>query len=177
MILLTQIESKLEGDFYHQVKNDMEILGISEQIILSTSKEEIKEMLDEKIRMVALEHLLTKARSHSKVRQEIYTHLNGSSYFNDTRFSSTKAKLLFKFRTRMFGVRNNFRNKYSSTLCPLCGTVVDSQEHLFSCKIIRNYHTPSMDYNDIFSDEPEQLLKVSIELEKIVKIREELCPK
>ena len=76
----------------------------------------------------------------------------------------------------MFGVRNNFRNKYSCTLCPLCGLVEDSQQHLFECKIMLNYHTPTTQHDDVYSNDAESLLAVAKDLENLVKIREELIP-
>ena len=176
MILVSQKETKLKGDFYQQVSNDMAKLGITDNLILTSSKGNVKEILSENIQKQAFEYLMTKARNHSKVKHEAYVDLNGGKYFFDNRFTSQKAKLLFMFRTRMFTVRNNFRNNYSSVLCPLCGVVEDSQEHLFYCKIIQNYFIPSTSYDDIFSNDISCLLKVASELEEIVKIREELCP-
>ena len=70
----------------------------------------------------------------SKLRKSIYKDLNGSKYFSDHRFSPELANLVFKFRTRMYNVRNNFRNCYknSDVSCPVCNTGdLDTQEHLF----------------------------------------------
>ena len=154
----------------------MNVLGINEHLILTTSKARVRETLNENVQKEAFDYLIKKAKTHSKVNDEVYEDLNGSQYLFDNRFTSQKAKLLFMFRTRMFGVRNNFRNKYSCTLCPLCGMVEDSQEHLFHCKIVQNYFVPSTSYNNIFSNDVSCLLKVANELEEIVRIREELCP-
>ena len=124
-------------------------------------------------------YLHQKAKLHSKVKHEMYTDMKGSSYFFDPRITSDKAKLIFQFRTRMYGVRNNFRNKYVCTLCPLCGQVEDSQEHLFQCHVISNYRIHNIataTYEDIFSNDVECLLRVVKDVQEVIKIREELCP-
>ena len=125
-----------------------------------------------KIQREALNHLKRKATAHSKIQEELYNDLHGKDYFFDRRITDSKAKLLFQFRTRMYGVRNNFRNMYSSILCPLCGKAEDSQEHLFECDIFQNYETISIGYEDLFSDDIEKLIKVTSQLEKLVKVRE-----
>ena len=130
---MSQKEIELEGDFYQQVGNDMNLLNITEEMIESNSKEKFRKIIDDNVRRAAYVFLLAKATGHSKVNHIMYTDLKGSVYFYDHRFTSQSAKLVFKFRTRMFGVRNNFRNKYSCTLCPLCGLVEDSQQHMFDC--------------------------------------------
>ena len=97
---------------------------------------------------------------------------------HDARFTPDLVNLLFKFRTRMFHVRNNFRNKYkqTNTLCPLCQVNEDSQSHLFECTAIQKQlqKNTSILYDDIFSSDNETLLKVGKELKKIVAVRQEL---
>ena len=98
-------------------------------------------------------------------------------YFSDSRFSPDLANLLFKFRTRMFNVRNNFRNNYreENFLCPVCREVQDTQQHLFDCEPIQlEIDDHDSKYEDIFSNNIEILLKVSLVLKKIVMIREKL---
>ena len=74
----------------------------------------------------------------------------------------------------MYDVRNNFRNKYASTACPLCAAEVDSQKHLLECAVIRSYYLTTMNYEDIFSDDNNILLNAALELEKITKIGNKL---
>ena len=175
-IVECQKEAPLKGDFYQQVQSDMNILGVTEQNVLSYSKDKLKEVLSQNAEKKAFSYLGDKARQHSKVNEDLYVDLHGCNLYYDERITSHDAKLLFQFRTRMFGVRNNFRNKYPCTLCPLCALVEDSQEHLFCCKIIKNYVTTTTSYEDIFSNDIECLVKVVKELKRIIEIREVLCP-
>ena len=119
MVLVLQKERTIDGDFYQQVQSDMTVLGITEHTILTSSKASLKDILSKNVQQEAYKHLMEKAKSHSKVKHEAYLDLNGSKYLFDHRFTSQKAKLLLVFRTRILGVRNNFRDKYSCTLCPL----------------------------------------------------------
>ena len=113
------------------------------------------------------------ASKHSKVNNEAYENLEGMVYFEDTRFTPDLSNLLFKFRTRMFNVRNNFRNQYrTNLLCPLCNENEDSQEHLLKCKIItKELGSVQCQYEDIFSKDPECLLKIAEVLKKAIKVR------
>ena len=115
-----------------QVQDDMSLLQITEIDLFSLSKGALKHKLDQAISKCALDYLLSIAQTHSKVRVGSYTNLNGMAYFNDPRFTPDLANLLFKFRCRMYNVRNNFRNNYklSNIKCPMCETEDDTQEHL-----------------------------------------------
>ena len=173
-----QSQVKLDGDFYVQVERDFEMLNIPPNTVLSHSKETLKDLLKKNIAQQALAYLQDLAKQHSKVRNEMYTNLHGMAYFFDPRFSPDLANTLFKFRTRMYNVRNNFRNKYVNTniLCPLCTLDVDTQEHLLKCTSIQNAlhtkHTPN--YEDIFSHDNEILLNIARNLKVVVEVREEL---
>ena len=141
---------------------------------LRLSKPKLKVLLDKRIPEVAFEYLHDKAVSHSKVRHEAYKNLDGMQYFTDSRFSADQANLLFKFRTRMFDVRNNFRNNYGCTSCPLCGVHEDTQEHLLSCIMITPHLDSTPQYIDIFSEDNDKLLEAAINLGKVVEVRKML---
>ena len=171
-----QKETKLEGDFYMQVSRDMTDLNVSEEFVMKSSKETLQLKLKIETAESAFKYLIELGRNHSKVRETAYTDLKGMSYFSDNRFSPDLANLLFKFRTRMFNVRNNFRNNYKqqSTLCPVCEDGEDSQAHLFDCKPIQEIvQTHNCEYEDIFSKDVDILLKVATTLKQIVNIRED----
>ena len=110
--------------------------------------------------------------------------MKGMDYFHDSSLTPDVTNLIFKFRTRMFHVRNNFRNNYNKNdlLCPLCKMEEDTQEHLFKCEFIKSkYNNKNNDnvyeqvkYDDIFASETSTLLNVGIFLKKIVQIRKDL---
>ena len=74
-------------------------------------------------------------------------------------------------------IKNNFRNNYKNTniACPLCHKTDDTQEHLFVCEILMHRDTSDeCVYEEIFSQDNEELLKVAQELKEIVELRESL---
>ena len=156
-----------------QVVNDLEVLQISENEVMDNSEEALKELLKNQTHDAAYMFLMDAASKHSKVNNEAYENLEGMVYFEDTRFTPDLSNLLFKFRTRMFNVRNNFRNQYrTNLLCPLCNENEDSQEHLLECKIItEELGSVQCQYEDIFSKDPECLLKIAEVLKKAIKVR------
>ena len=172
-----QIDVQLSGDFYTQVFTDMQTLDISEIDIL-TSKEKLKQKLKKHVNICAFDYLINLAKGHAKVDETLYTDINGMEYFNDSRFSPDQVNLLFKFRTRMYNVRNNFRHQYSQSnmLCPLCKIDNDTQEHLFNCTHIRDalQNNKKYTYNDIFTNDTNKLLNIATILKQIIKTREKL---
>ena len=176
-VVARQKISQIPGDFYVQVLGDMTRLNISESDIKNQSKTALKKQIDQAIGKIAFEDLLEKAKSHSKVREDLYSDLKGMEYMKDPRFTTEDVNTLFRFRTRMFNVKNNFRNQYRSTnlLCPLCETCDDSQEHLFECSKIRDDistdQPTNISYSDLFTNDCNRLLQVSQLLKEITQKR------
>ena len=175
-IVICQMENMIEGDFYPQVAEDMKLLNIDEGNVTAISTETLREVLKRAISKAALEYLLELGNTHSKVNVNLYHDMSGMNYMKDPRFSPDIVNLLFKFRTRMFNVKNNFRNKYRQTniLCPLCKSTEDTQEHLFQCRVILNLLQTdrlSSVYQDIFSENTDKLLAVGKDLKMITELR------
>ena len=178
-VVLCQKENGLPGDFYSHVYHDMIYLNISEEEVISDSNMVIKSKIKKAIADVAFEYLMKIASTHTKVRRELYSNMEGMMYMKDPRFTPNIVNLLFKFRTRMFNVRNNFRNHYYQTniMCPLCKEEEDSQEHLFKCISIRSklqYDISNIVYEDIFSTDVDKLLEVGFLLKDLTEIRSDL---
>ena len=175
-VVMRQKQTKLKGDFYMQVLNDLEALKISENDIRDSSEEGLKQKLEKEMHDAAYAFLMDAASKHSKVHNEAYKDLKVMKYLDDKRFTPDLANLLFKFRTRVFNVRNNFRNQYRTNLiCPLCREREDSQEHLLECRVIvRKLNGEQYCYKDIFSENLVSLLNIAKGLKKVVKIREEM---
>ena len=173
-VVLEQKKQHSDGDFYTQVEDNMKELSIRFEDIME-SKEKLKTKVDRSLNEKAYDYLITQAEKHSKVNTDLYLDCNGSEYFRQTEFTPELANLLFKFRTRTFMVKNNFRNNYKNTdiMCPLCGINDDTQEHIMKCyKIIKKYEgTITCKYNDIFSTDTKTLLQVAKTLKVMTQIR------
>ncbi len=174
-LVCVQKNDYFEGDFYAQTKQDLETLSISDEE-LNKSTGAFKDIVVKRANDAAFNFLITRANEHSKVNATLYTSCNGTGYFCDQRFSPDLANLLFQFRTRGVLVKNNFRNNYRNTniLCPLCELEDDTQEHLFECVKLRHIPSEECNYEDIFSDNNNVLLNVTINLKKIVEWRRTL---
>ena len=153
----------------------MDYLAISEEN-LSLGTTQLKDLLAMNVEQKAFEYLMEKADSHSKVKSSCYTSCSGTTQYKDARFSPDLVELLFKFRTRTYLVKNNFRNNYRNTdlLCPICGEEEDSQEHMFSCKLMREKYEACHKFEDVYSNDADTLLGVAKDLKNIVETRRTL---
>ena len=176
-VVLCQKAENRKGDFYTQTKENMEYLSISESD-MEESRNKIKEVLNKNTKLKAFQFLIEKAKTHSKVNEKLYKDCEGLGHYDDMRFSPDIVNILFKFRTRMYLVKNNFRSNYvnTDTLCPVCKVEEDTQQHLFKCeKIMDNVdENKNCVYEDIFSEDPEKLLNVGFALKDLIEIREKL---
>ena len=174
MIVDAQRENPHPGDFYLQVMGDMGRLGILHGDMAS-SKETLKTKLKHRAKQCAFVELLEKAKNHSKVREDIYTNLEGASHYNNPIFTPDLSNLLFRFRTRTFMVKNNFRNNYknTNTLCPLCDEQEDDQGHILKCSKILNVYKQEVKckIEDIFSNDNGVLYSTICTIKELVDIR------
>jgi hypothetical protein len=85
-------------------------------------------------------------------------------YLQSQKINLKKKKILFKARTRMLNVKNNFGDK---GLCPLCKLNEDDQSHLLDCIIIKMKCSDILEnkekcsYKDIYSNNIEKLSNIS----------------
>ena len=177
-VVMCEKELGIQGGFYAQAKADMDYLSIPEEIVNMTDKEKLKDILTWNAKTKAYDYLIEKARGHSKVEEKIYTNCDGCKHYYDSRFTPDLINNLFRFRSRTFLVKNNFRNNYrnSNILCPLCQQSDDTQEHIFECRnIISQYGKQcTFQYTDIYSENIDILLGVALELKNLVDIRQKL---
>ncbi len=73
----------------------------------------------------------------------------------------TQASTIFKARTRMLDVKNNFRGKYKSTECRLCKAETETQEHILEkCTIIHDTkNIPKIKKEELFNNDNTHHLK------------------
>ena len=100
----------------------------------------------------------------------------------NSKFTISETKLLFKFRTHMYKVKENFGNMFANDMvCDLCHTANCSQPHtancsqphLFQCPILKDFvpEINQVKYEYIFGNTGE-MKKVAQVLEKICETRE-----
>ena len=138
-IVLCQMETLRDGDFFIQTRNNLKYLEIEMTDLTEKTTSQFRDEVRKKINKKAFEYLIEKAESHSKVNESCYINCEGTIQYKDRRFTPNLISLLFKFRTRTYMVKNNFRRNYENTniLCPLCEQINDDQQHIFSCDVIQ----------------------------------------
>ncbi len=84
-----------------------------------------------------------------------------------------QTSIIFKARTKMLDIKNNFRNKYADLICRACGLKDETQEHVMNeCQEIHKNNSGTVSLEDIFQQDPKKLAKT---LEKIIRIVTQLC--
>ena len=110
-----------------------------------------------------------------------YKELKIQNYFIDDRVESWIAKDIFKFRTRMVNVNENFKNNFQyEDLCPICKKSQDNQNHLLECQKLRDIN-PSLNVNrnylDIFKDDSLKVYESARILIKAFETRKKILDK
>ena len=164
----------VEGDWVLQIEDDKKLIDIdlSDDTVSKMSKYKFKKLIGKKVKNAALKYLNSIAEGHSKTRKLKKSELKHTGYVKDIRFSVSEVQLLFKLRTRMYPVKDNFKNKYKdkNMNCELCKIEKCTQEHLLKCKVL-NSIVPALNglttkYDDLFMDTDKQhsFIKVYSEL-------------
>ena len=77
---------------------------------------------------------LKESENKSKLKNLEYGQLEGQQYL--TTMDVKKAKTLFRCRSRMAQISENFKGQGPIDLCPLCGNHSDLQEMSFKCPVV-----------------------------------------
>ena len=81
-----------------------------------------------------------------------------------------EASIIFKARTRMLDVKNNFRGKYKDAKCRKCPENIETQKHVLeTCPGIHNDPSTKVTTNDIFENDTKKLKNTSTKITKILK--------
>ena len=83
----------------------------------------------------AYDFLIKEKTRKSKLDNLSYTDLRTQSYLMSGNISTRKKKLIFKVRTRMVQVGDNFGKK--EDLCRICLLELNTQSHLTQCSVLK----------------------------------------
>ena len=117
---------------------------------------EYKKFIKKKIYKAAFEYLTKDQKQKNKIKFINYKKLSCQKYICSGEFSNSEVNLLFKLRSRMTNVRNNFKNGNNNLECQLgCGEKEEDQKHILVCpKLHEKYQCKddlkNVKYDDIF---------------------------
>ena len=73
-----------------------------------------------------------------------------------------QTSIIFKARTRMTKVKNNYRNGQTNIKCRACKTEDETQDHVLKeCTELHPNETTKIKYEDIFSECTDTLRKIA----------------
>ena len=154
-------------------------LEMSDLQISKMSKQKFKKIVKKHIISAAFSELIRVKETHSKMHDTNYNKFEVQEYLkSDSGLSDARKQLLVKLRTRMYGVKVNFKNHYENHQCRLCKAEMEDQPHLFMCqKLIENCESlaenTQVEYEDIFGTTNKQLKAIAL-FEKIHEARDKL---
>ena len=86
------------------------------------------------------------------------------------RLNRKQVSSIFKARTRMLDVKNNYRGKHNDLRCRGYRTNDETQEHILNeCMGIHDHQTTKVTNENIFDENTENLKGVAMRIEKIMK--------
>ena len=130
---------------------------------------EVKKNLEELETDLSLEEI-NNQDSHKKMENLHYTDLKLQNYLKDSKIPVAEAKNLFRFRTRVAKFKENMKNSYLSSACPLCFVQPDTQQHSVECVVVKTNIQIEGDYKDIFSENiPSNISKTLLKISEFRK--------
>ena len=151
-----------------KIMNEMEI----EESDINGSQEQIKNKVKEKSMKMFQEKINTEGQRKSKIK---FLNNGTQQWKPGTRreymekLNREDASTIFKARTRMLDIKNNYRGKYGNNLCRACGLNEEDQKHVLEqCTSIHTTDEEKVTEEQIFEEDPQELRKTAGKIRKIM---------
>jgi hypothetical protein len=169
---MTQWNNEVYGDWTKEVKTNLEEFGIPCDLdhIRSMTTEKFKSLVKIKANEYALGLLHELQGTHSKMSDLYYPELKLQDYFKTPGIETKEILNLFKWRTRMTPLGENYRGDQGHILCPLCSNHLDNQPGLLQCEEIRKLTEIEVKMEDVWCERVN--LKTAKKITEILEIRE-----
>ena len=167
-VFQAQREDPKKGDWWQEVKSDLETYDINENELKLKSKNVAKKYIKDKIYEKALKDLKHAQSQHSKVKDIEYEQYACQGYMKNTQFSFEESSLLVALRSKtLSNIKSNIKSfSQNDNLCPLCFKSEDTQIHCMECPKLKSMIKPTekhIEYKQIFSkSETEQQAVASL---------------
>ena len=161
----------------YQSKKDLNINLDDEDIVLM-SKQKYKTYIDHQIFVSVRKYLENMRITHSKCKGIPAFTGKPETYIFSKQLQQEEIKVLYKLKSRMINVYDNFRNANSSIWCKTCFLFPETQSHLISCEKIKEKLANVIDFSTISYDHLHGTVGQQENLAKIysivLKTREDL---
>lgn len=158
--VLDMIHKDREISWKTETESLMRKLDI-DQTILDEQKENRKRIIKEKVK----EHFKNKVKNISESKSKMkYLLQNEEPKVAERKqyiqkLTRTQASIIFRTRTRMLEMKNNYRNKYNNMNCRLCGLEEETQQHVLTrCRNNNIDESHKISMNDIFQNQDMKAL-------------------
>ena len=156
-IFQAQKDDPKRGDWWLQVKEDMQKYNVDGDVLKTKTKSQAKNYIKEKIRSKTFENLQAVQKTHSKVKDIKYTEYKMQNYLKNSKMNYEEATLLFALRSQTVkDIKLNTKTfSQNDKMCPLCLKFEDTQKHCIECpqlKSVRDQFKDDIKYDHIFSN-------------------------
>ena len=95
------------------------------------------------------------------------------------KLTRNECSIIFKTRTRMMNVMNNYKGKYKDIKCRLCKEEDETQEHILSrCRVLYSSHSTGLEKvtkEELFTENVTRLRQTARKIGKTIEMMESLC--
>ena len=145
--------------------NTKETAGVNNEN-MQGSREQVKRIVESKIQSTMINTLSKDGESKSKVqhliqnKQEAWIPGTPAEYMRE--LTRNQTSIIFKARTRMLKVKNNFRKMSETNTCRMCNKDCETQQHILAeCPELHNNESTKTSLTEIFSKDIPTLKKAS----------------
>lgn len=138
-----------KGDWFQMIQEDFQIikLKLSDSQVMNMSKFQFKRIIKKHIQSAAFQQYIEVQKSKSKIKNIEYTNLKTQEYLLSNKFTNSECFLLFKLRSRMIDIKENFKSSHLSDMKCRKGCVeIEEVSHLLKCPVLVNELTEEEKY-------------------------------
>ena len=177
--LMIQNKSRKKKDWIVQVMTDLKELEMDENFedIKNLKKLKLRKILDNKIKDNVFKELIKQKENHSKVRNLQYDQFEMQNYLRPCKIQIRKeeAQEIFKLRSRVSNVKNNYKGKYETLECEICdNNEEESQKHILQCIKLNEKSEEIPEYEQIFYGNVKMKLAIARKFIENLKTRDKI---
>ena len=171
--LMIQLEQPTKGDWVSTCKENLKQLELPEEFneITRITRNKLGNMLNEKIRNVALQYLIKKQGQKGSEVEHLSIQMADYLAPNNTGLTIDEKRNMFSVINRMEKISYNFPHKNEIDRC-LCG-MTENMEHIYLCEML-NPEKPKISYRQLFIGNLGQKISVFRRFKNNFEEREKL---